>query len=108
MLALLEGADSALLGQLAGEPLLDAVGRLGNQAALATFSAQKREPAGLSEVAAILEGAVMPTFSEDVPVNTVAPPSRDSLAAVPDFRFLGSQPVSFEAVSEVAVGMQGL
>lgn len=108
MLALLEGADSALLGQLSGEALLEAVGSLGNQAALATLAAQSREPAGLSEVAAILAGAQVPAFSEDVPVNEVTPPNAFAPVAPPDFRFLGGQPVSFQAVSDMAVEMQGL
>ena len=108
MLALLEGAESALLGQLSGEALLEAVGSLGNQAALATITAQSREPAGLSAVAAILEGAQVPAFSEDAPINDVTPSNAFDPVAPPDFRFLGSQPVSFQAVSDMAVGMQGL
>ena len=108
VLALLEGADSALLGQLSGEALLETVGSLGNQAALAILSAQSREPVGLSAVAAILEGARVPAFSEDAPINEVTPPNAFDPVAPPDFRFLGSQPVSFQAVSDMAVEIQSL
>ncbi len=107
VLAMLDSASAALLGQLSGEPLLTAVGSLGNQALLATLSAQTDGTAGLRETAAILGGASVPSFGEDAPVNTVIPRADLAPAPLPDFGFSGGQPVSFEAVSDIAVSLGG-
>lgn len=107
VLAMLDSASASLLGQLPGERLLTAAGSLGNQAILAALSDQTDGTEGLRETAAILGGASVPSFGEDMPVNSVTPAAELAPAPVPAFGFFGGQPVSFEAVLDMAVDLGG-
>jgi hypothetical protein len=107
VLALLEVASSATVGQLAGEELLAAAGSWGNQRLLTALESRAEEPAGLRETAAIMDGAVVPAFDPEAPASVIHPEEAFSPAAVPQFEFFGNQPAGFETILDLAVGSGG-
>lgn len=104
VLSMLDAVSATALGQLAGEDLLSAAGGLGNRNLLSMLEARGEEPVGLREAAAILDGAAVPDFEENLPVQSIRPSAAFPPAEVPQFAFFGDQPASFEAILDMAVG----